>query len=66
MTNEERRKQRNKELLEAVKDGSYKANFDKQQSWWPTRKIIKKDKAIVDARDLPISKCRWTPAVFVF
>lgn len=38
------RQQRNKELLEAMKDPNAKlSSFSKDQSWWPKRKIIEKD-----------------------
>lgn len=41
------RKRRNKELVEDVKNGTYKAAFDKEQSWWPSRQVIKKDKSAI-------------------
>lgn len=45
MTNaEKRRLERAKELAKEIKEGTYQAaSFDKEESFFPQRKIIKKD-----------------------
>jgi hypothetical protein len=44
MTDAERRKKRNDELLLRVKNGESTVLIDATATWWPPREIIKKDK----------------------
>ncbi len=43
----EQRKERNKEITDAVKSGEYLQSFNKEASWYPQRPVIKKDQSAI-------------------
>lgn len=45
---EKRRKNRNQEILQKMKDGDPLTNFDSMSSWFPPRPTIEKDKKVME------------------
>lgn len=55
----QRRKERNAEISKAIKDGSQiDAGFDKMESFFPARPIIKKDQAAINRLYGADNKCK--------
>lgn len=47
-TNDDDRKERNRELVERMRSGESLALIDRQATWWPRHAFIKKDKEAIE------------------